>query len=257
MEINLKKTATSELMFGLFETVRGLFMTLSYAVKDIITQDEAVCCSIQYQENFYYVSFLHENFGKRGVLVVITPCEMIDLEFFNKISSDLNRTLKFTFGGNIKRVIRRTQDLAEVQHQATEEVLKLKSQLDEFFAKFNRRLLESTYFELFDNRLDDAKQALIQTKQLNFLTRLNVYREMRTKFMNSVPYFDLPFNIKTDLDSALVNLEAQEFVDDLERTSFKTRRLFTIKGSCLFFKVSSHSNFPHPIFLIRTHLRTF
>lgn len=42
MEVRMKKTPTSEFMFGLFETVRGLLVTLSYAVKDINQQDEAV-----------------------------------------------------------------------------------------------------------------------------------------------------------------------------------------------------------------------
>lgn len=42
MKVNLKKTAANEMLFGLFETIRGIFMTLSYAVKDINREDEAV-----------------------------------------------------------------------------------------------------------------------------------------------------------------------------------------------------------------------
>lgn len=176
---------------------------------------------------------------------MITPSDMLDLNYYKVVSANLNRTLRFTFGASISRAIRRrTLDLTEVQHQSSEELLKLKANLDEFFLKFNRRLLESTHFELFDNPLDDAKQNLLPTRQLNFIARVNVYREMRAKTMNSMPYYDLPFNIKTDIDSALVNLEAQEFVDDLERASLKTRRIFAVKGSCLFFKD----------FLIATHL---
>lgn len=169
--------------------------------------------------------------------MTIAPSAMLDLNYFKTISAELNRTLKFTFGSNISRMINRQHDL---QYQANDELVILKASLDDFFAKFNRRLLEATYFEVFDNPLDDFRQShQNSSNRLGFSNRLNVYREMRTKFMNSMPYHDLPFNIKTDLDSALVNLEAQEFFDDLEKPSCKTRRLFTIKGSCLFFKVDS------------------
>ena len=206
------------------------------------------------------MSFLHKNYGKQGVLVLITPSHSVDLDYFKVVSFNLNQTVRFTFGANITRMINRLQDLNEAQHQDTEEeIARLKTQLDEFFAKLNRRLLESTYFELFDNSLDDAKQHLVApNSQLSFLNRINVYREMRTKFLNSFPYYELPFNIKTDLDSALVNLEAQEFVDDLERASFKTRRLFTVAGSCLFYKVINcflGSNYSHSNTNIPSYLR--
>lgn len=206
----------------------------------------------------YYVSFLHDNFGKQGVLVMITPSRMLDLSYYKLVSRNLNHTLRFTFGASISRAIRRRAlDLIDDDNNAGshysvdgEEALKLRAHLDEFFVKFNRRLLESTYFELFNNALDDAKQNLMPTRALTFLHRVNVFREMRAKFLDSLPYHDVPFNIKTDLDSAMVNLEAQEMFadndddDDLDkRASLKTRRLFNVKGCCLFFKVSTYSRF--------------
>lgn len=207
------------------------------------------------------MSFLHENFGKQGVLVMITPSRMLDLNYYKLVSRNLNHTLRFTFGASISRAIRRRAlELIDNDTNASsghysvdgggEDALKLRAHLDEFFVKFNRRLLESTYFELFNNALDDAKQNLMSTpRALTFLHRVNVFREMRAKFLDSLPYHDLPFNIKTDLDSALVNLEAQEMFadnDDVDldkRASLKTRRLFNVKGCCLFFKVSTYSRF--------------
>lgn len=172
---------------------------------------------------------------------MITPSETIDVEYFKVVSSNLNQTLKFTFGAHISRLINRRNDFdieAQQSASSSKELFQLKPQLDEFFAQLNRRLIQSAHFELFNNALDDSKQSQSPFKTLGFLSRLNIYREMRTKFFDTIPYYDLPFNIKTDLDSALVNLEAQEFVDEVERASFRTRRLFTIKGSCLFFKVN-------------------
>lgn len=42
MQISLKKSPSNELMFGLFEAIRGLFVALSHAIKDINKQDEAI-----------------------------------------------------------------------------------------------------------------------------------------------------------------------------------------------------------------------
>lgn len=198
---------------------------------------------------------MHENYGKRGVLVLIVPSEKIDLEYFKVVSKNVNDTFRFTFGSSINKMIYRKisdYDLTEgsqlqQNYEKREEIVMIKSQLDKFFTQINKRLCESTQFELFNNRLDDAKQNMISnssslkstpdSRLLAYANRLNIYNEMRTKFLNSYPYYDLPFNIKTDLDSALVNLEAQEFVD-LENTSYKNRRLFSVQGSCLFFKVT-------------------
>ncbi len=80
------------------------------------------------------------------------------------------------------------------------------------------------------------------------LRRMNLLIEMRYKCFDVVsmlpPYFEVPFELKHDVDSILNGLEAQEFVD-LENDFYLNRRLFSLIGSCLFYKdylITTHLN---------------
>ena len=55
-------------------------------------------------------------------------------------------------------------------------------------------------------------QRRLQDKSMS-LRRTNYLLEIRSKFINSMPYLDLPFEMKCDLDATLSDIEAQEFVD--------------------------------------------
>ena len=228
----------------MIETVRGLFMTLAFAVKDIDKNDEAVCSSIQYQDQLYEVAFLGENYGNNGQMVLIMPSEQIDIKYFKLIAKNLNTIFKFTFGSVLPKLLNTNNenfllDLNIVQD--INELNSIKTEMDTFFSQFNKRITRSTLFYLFDeeNKLFKSHFSTNENagNKLISLNRIELFDEMKGIYMNSIPYLDLPDSLRTDLDTILIDLEAQEFVD-LENNFYRYRRLFLINGSCLFYKVS-------------------
>jgi hypothetical protein len=190
----------------------------------------------------FSVCFLEENYGKKGVLVLIVPSGRVDVDYLKVIGKNLNETFKFTFGeAAYMDELLGSKSMPE----------RLKQELDMFFRHVDKHLHEASLFELFNNKWEDFKSngngvvSNLANKRpnnetsaggkLSWLNRYNIFSDMRSKFCQSCPFFDLPFNIKTDLDTALANMEAQEFVD-LDSGHYKLRRLFSVEGSCLFFR---------------------
>lgn len=193
---------------------------------------------------------MEENFGNKGLMVLIVPGEKISLDYLQIVAKNLNDTFQLIFGKNIIKKLGKAllDDEIYDSQVETKEVCKIKLELDRFFNQLNKHLNESSLFDLFDNTFDDSKANAnnatsvmlnlmnANVQKLNNLNRFNIFNEMKGKFMQSIPIYDLPFNIKTDLHTALANLEAQEFVD-LENSHYKYRRLFSVVGSCMFFRV--------------------
>ena len=195
------------------------------------------------------MSFLGDNYGPNGLLVFIVPSEQIDVDYFKTISANLNRTFKFTFGNVIDRILSDEFENSNLNNYFNNplnepDIKKLRVQFDDFFGQINQRLFISSLFNLYNtihNKIFNANLINNQQQQqhlskLSNLDRFNFLIEMRDKFINTIPYLDLPHNIKCDLDSAMIDVEAQEFID-LENNYYKNRRQFNIVGSCLFFKV--------------------
>lgn len=172
-----------------------------------------------------------ENYGTKGLLVLIVPRAQINLDYFKIISKNLNETLKFTFGNILPDLINRPDiyDLKEKLNDQTEASSSIKNQLDAFFNLFHKRLISSALFEKYDNNTDELEKISVSNRQ-------RIYMEMRTKFLNAMSNMDLPFSIRTDLDTALSQLESQEFVD-LENNYYRYRRQYLVTGTCMFYKV--------------------
>jgi len=217
-------------LIQLIETIRGLFMTLAFAVKDIHKSDQAICCCIEHQQQIFNVCFLGQNYGPNGLLVFLVPADKIELDFFKVVSKNLNDTFKFTFGDMINRILL-TDDATTnadlnlynyFNNLNNEEDIKLiRVQFDNFFSQLNQRLFISSLFNLYNSlhnksintNLINNLQQKEQLSKLSNLNRFNFLIEMRTKFINKIPYFDLPHDLKCDLDLAMADIEAQEFVD--------------------------------------------
>lgn len=167
--------------------------------------------------------FLNLGFSKSGVLVLVVPNDQIRLDYLKVIATNLNSTLQFTFGDLFLK-----KDTESVKRTIDSSV-KTKHQLDTFFSHLKHRFLSR-------NAKTKTQDKSANKKRSNFLNTI------KSKFINSIPFFDLPADLKCDLDATLSDIEAQEFID-LENNYYKNRRQFTISGSVLFYKdylVSTH-----------------
>ena len=217
-------------LMQLIETIRGLFMTLAFAVKDIEKNDQAICCSIEHQQQIFNICFLGENFGPNGLLVFLVPANKIELDYFKVVSKELNETFKFTFGDMINKILLaddvvNNSDLNlnnyfnNLNNESNIKVIR--NQFDMFFSQLSQRLVVASLFNLYNSlhnkcmniNLVNNMQQKEQLSKLSNLSRFNFLIEMRAKFLNKIPYFDLPFDIKCDLDVAMSDIEAQEFFD--------------------------------------------
>lgn len=251
-EINRKLTNINELI----KTIRGLFVTLSFTIKDIDSQDESVICYIEHQDQLYHVCFLHKNYSQNGILILIIPLEQISLNYLKILAKNLNNTFKFTFGSLFNKLIDDKLQYRLNDHEKNA----INSEFDAFFSQLKQRFLylnqsQSNYYSNFLNRSTNTtttplaqQQQIIMQRQQDNLRRMNLLIEMRYKCFDVVsmlpPYFEVPFELKHDVDSILNGLEAQEFVD-LENDFYLNRRLFSLIGSCLFYKdylITTHLN---------------
>jgi len=106
-----------------------------------------------------------------------------------------------------------------LEHRINEsEREKINSELDEFFSQLKSRFfLNQSAFSTYLNRTSTStliqhQQQQLQRKQ-EVVRRMHLLIEMRYKFFDSIPFLDLPYGLKCDIDLALSGLEAQEFVD--------------------------------------------
>lgn len=171
---------------------------------------------IENQDQLYYVCFLHENYSKQGVLILLIPSEQISLNYLKVLARNLNKAFKFTFGDLFTRLVNERLD----KRLSEQERLKINLELDAFFAQIKYRYIPQapTTITTLMNRSTTGTlllpaQQQAQVRMQENIRRMNLLNELRSKFIDSVPYLDLPFELKCDLDLALNDLEAQEFVD--------------------------------------------
>ncbi len=154
------------------------------------------------------------------------------------ISKRLNETFRFTFGHIWDEMISANDGL-EMTNEDNQEVNRnLKSQMDAFFSQINKRLKICSLFNTYKSEHEAT------SNKLNAFNNVEIFTEMRSKLIDKIPFYDLPFDLKCDLDSALNDLEAQEFVD-LDNIYYKHRRQFLINGCCIFYKdylIATHLN---------------
>jgi len=128
---------------------------------------------------------------------MVVPNDQIRLDYLKVISKNLKNTLHFTFGDLFMKksteCLKRTID----SHPKT------KQQLDTFFSLLKHR---------FMSRNASASLRKTQDKSLN-KKRSNFLDTIKSKFINAIPFFDLPVDLKCDLDATLSDIEAQEFID--------------------------------------------
>ncbi len=204
--------------------------------------------SFQYQDQFYYVAFLGEHYGNNGQMVFIMPSENINESYFKKTAKNLNQTFKFTFGSILPKLLNTYNnsdnhllDLNLVQDM--NELNKIKIEMDSFFNSLNRKLSKSALFHLYNKENDFFKDNTglnnnqsDSSETLSYETRVELFDEMKTKIFDTIPFFDLPDALRTDLDTIMADLESQEFVD-VENNFYRYRRQYSLMGSCLFYKV--------------------
>lgn len=157
-------------------------------------------------------------------MVVVVPSEQINSEHFKLMAENLNHTFKFTFGSVLPKLL--NHEAAHDDDQSvTRHLASTRTQIDHFFVQFNKRVNRVASFHSFD--------------KLNLANKVNLFDEMRSGYINSIPRAasDLPHGLRLDLDSVLYELEAQEFINDLEIRHYKYKRMFIVTGGCLFYKV--------------------
>ena len=151
-------------------------------------------CLIEHQDQLLNVCFLNQHFGHNGLLVLVVPADQIGLDYLKVLATNLGNTIKFTFGDLFM------QNTASV-HKLLSDNSRTKEQLNAFFSQLKNRFL---------NRPGQNNK---KENKTNCQRRLNFLLEIRSKFINSMPYLDLPTDLKFDLDATLSDIEAQEFVD--------------------------------------------
>jgi hypothetical protein len=143
------------------------------------------------------------------------------LDYLKVISVNLCKTIRFSFGRHFTRKVEKTR-------------------LDEFFQKLAKRISLWSAFDLRYMQANESSKLPLQFGAQNQYNkskrRLESLMDMRTKIINSMGFLELPYDLKCELDSAISDVEAQEFVD-MEEVFYRNRRQFFIMGSCLFYKV--------------------
>ena len=174
---------------------------------------------IEHKQQIFNICFLSgKMYGPNGILVFMVPSEHIDLNYFKILSQNLNDLFQFTFGNQIEKLLSNNEN--EINEMNSKQV---KLKMDCFFAQLKHTLNMSSIFNLFLNSGNNTKQSQQQKKYLaNKMTNQNrifIYSEMKSKFLNQIPYIELPYDLKTFLDMSIGAVEAQE-MNDLVKECF-------------------------------------
>jgi hypothetical protein len=137
---------------------------------------------------------------KTNILVIAIPKDRLNDYLFEHLVKDLNVTIQFSCGC-LDRIAEDKMDTAS---------------LDVLFSLYFQRML--------------LNKQLINMKSIRYSDELN------KRIFNAIPLFELPDDIKLNIDAQLTSFEAQEFID-ADGNYFKFQRYFDIIGCCLFFKV--------------------
>ncbi|NWR68812.1 INTU protein, partial [Centropus unirufus] len=182
------------------KSVRGIFLTLS-DILETVTSTQIISSSLFLCEKLVQVVYWKES---DKLLVIGLPEENVPLPQLKNKIEDVVRTLKFMYG---------SLDSAFCQVQNV-------SRLDHFFNLFFQRALQPA--RLKSNATPSAQH----------------YDTCSALFLDSLPglrWLTLPQEIKMEIDTALSDLEANDFAE-LSEDYYDMRRLYLIMGSCLFYK---------------------
>ncbi|XP_009872934.1 PREDICTED: protein inturned [Apaloderma vittatum] len=182
------------------KSVRGMFLTLS-DILESVTGTQIISSSLFLCGKLVQVVYWQE-FDK--LLVIGLPEENVPLTQLRNLIEDVVKTLKFMYG---------SLDSAFCQVENV-------SRLDHFFNLFFQRVLQPA-------RLKSNSSPSVQH-----------YDTCSALFLDNLPglrWLTLPPEIKMEIDTALSDLEAADFAE-LSEDYYDMRRLYTIMGSCLFYK---------------------
>jgi hypothetical protein len=175
-------------------------------------------------------------------MVLIVPNEHISERYFKSIANSLNTSFKFTFGSILPKLLNTSPDNPILDLSSIQDISELSSiklEMDKFFSLFNARLTKASLFRHFNDGGHQTKpnaENVDKNYKMSCSHRIEMFKEMQKIFTNSIPFLDIPHPLSSDLDNILADLEAQEFID-LENAFNRYMRLFSINGSCLFYKV--------------------
>ncbi|XP_041514833.1 protein inturned isoform X2 [Microtus oregoni] len=189
------------------KSVRGIFLTLCDMLESV-TGTPVTSSSLHLNGKQIHVAFLKES---DKLLLIGLPAEEVPLPQLRNMIEDVAQTLKFMYG---------SLDSAFCQVENT-------PRLDHFFSLFFQRALQPDRLHL--SASPSAQQ----------------YDAASAVLLDSLPgvrWLTLPQELKVELDTALSDLEANDF-EELSEDYCDMRRLYTILGSSLFYKgylVCSH-----------------
>ncbi|KAH0615973.1 hypothetical protein JD844_026673 [Phrynosoma platyrhinos] len=189
------------------KSVRGIFLTLCDILENM-TGTHIISSSMFLCEKLIHVAYWKES---DKLLVIGLPAESVPLSQLRNMITDVVRILTFMYS---------SLDSAFCQVENT-------SRLDHFFSLFFQQALQPTRFN------SDASPS---TQQYDNCSALLLYN------FPGVRWLLLPQEIKVEIDTTLSSLEAADF-GELSEDYYDMRRLYTILGSCLFYKgylISSH-----------------
>ncbi|XP_060707400.1 protein inturned isoform X1 [Hemiscyllium ocellatum] len=187
--------------------VRGIFLTLCDMMENI-TGGQIISSSFLLNGKLINVGYWKEG---SNLLLIGLPAERVPLPQLGNMIKNVVRTLKFMY-----------------------------SSLDSAFCKMDNVPQLDHFFNL-------SFQRAIQPAKLNCNTSPSsqCFSISSTLFSDSLPgvrWLTLPQDIKVDIDTAMSDLESADF-GELSEDYFGIRRLYVIRGSCLFFKgylIGSH-----------------
>ncbi|XP_054846471.1 protein inturned isoform X2 [Eublepharis macularius] len=189
------------------KSVRGIFLTLCDILENV-TGARIISSSM-----FLYEKLIHVAYWKESdkLLVIGLPAESVPLSQLRNMTADVVRTLIFMYG---------SLDSAFCQIENV-------SQMDHFFCLFFQQALQPARLHSNVNPGSPHYDACSALFFYNF---------------PGVRWLSLPQEIKMEIDTALSDLEAADFAE-LSEDYYNMRRLYTILGSCLFYKgylISNH-----------------
>ncbi|XP_077357689.1 protein inturned isoform X2 [Festucalex cinctus] len=163
---------------------------------DSVTGGHVVSSTLMLDEHLVHVGYWKED---DALLVLGLPAERVPLLCLQSVVGDAVRTLRVMYG-SLGRAFGRTEHLP---------------QLDRFFGLLFLRLIQPS---------DSPSAPPPDISGSVFLDGLP-----------AVQWLTLPVQVKTDVDSLLTDFEASDFGEQSE-DFFGMRRLYGIRGSCLFYK---------------------
>ncbi|XP_042325361.1 protein inturned isoform X2 [Sceloporus undulatus] len=189
------------------KSVRGIFLTLCDILENM-TGTHIISSSMFLCGKLIHVAYWKES---DKLLVIGLPAESVPLSQLRNMITDVVRILTFMYS---------SLDSAFGQVENF-------SRLDHFFSLFFHQALQPT-------RLNSG--ATPGTQQYDNCSALLLYN------FPGVRWLSLPQELKVEIDTTLSGLEAADF-GELSEDYYDMRRLYTILGSCLFYKgylISSH-----------------